>query len=79
MSLCIFYPYKSIVEGASRLSRKEYKQFVGIARGSAGETIYQLFLSRDLGYLTELDYTSLKERSNRVAKMLIGLIKTLKL
>jgi four helix bundle protein len=43
------------VEGASRLSRKEYKQFVGIARGSAGEIIYQLFLSRDLGHLTELD------------------------
>ena len=68
----------NIVEGASRLSRKEYKQFVGIARGSAGEITYQLLLSRDLGYLTELDYTILKERYDRVGKMLTGLIKTLK-
>jgi four helix bundle protein len=68
----------NIVEGASRLSRKEYKQFVGIARGSAGEIIYQLLLSRDLGYLNELDYTSLKERYDRVAKMVTGLIKALK-
>jgi len=68
----------NIVEGGSRLSRKEYKQFVGIARGSASEVIYQLLLSKDLGYLTEKDYISLKERYDRVGKMLTGLIKALK-
>ena len=71
-------PINIIVEGASRLSRKEYKQFVGITRGSAGEITYQLLLSRDLGYLTELDYAILKERYDRIVKMLTGLIKTLK-
>ncbi len=68
----------NIVEGASRLSTKEYRQFVGIARGSSAEMGYQLLLSRDLGYISEQDYTSLKERYDRVAKMLTGLIKTLK-
>jgi four helix bundle protein len=68
----------NIVEGGSRLSRKEYKQFVGIARGSAGEMLYQLLLSRDLGYLSVEGYVSLKERYDRVAKMLTGLIKALK-
>lgn len=68
----------NIVEGASRLGTKEYRQFVGIARGSSGEISYQLLLSRDLGYISEQDYTSLKEKYDRVARMLTGLIKTLK-
>ncbi len=68
----------NIVEGASRLGTKEYRQFVGIARGSSAEISYQLLMSKDLGYLSEQDYTSLKERYDRVAKMLTDLIKTLK-
>ncbi len=68
----------NIVEGSARLGTKEYRQFVGIARGSTGEMSYQLLLSRDLGYLSEQDYTSLKERYDRVAKMLTGLVKTLR-
>jgi len=68
----------NIVEGASRLGTKEYRQFIGIARGSSAEIDYQLLLSRDLGYLSERDYTSLNERYGRVARMLTGLIKTLK-
>ncbi|HMK77192.1 MAG TPA: four helix bundle protein [Thermodesulfobacteriota bacterium] len=67
-----------IVEGASRLGTKEYRQFVGIARGSSAEISYQLLLSKDLGYLSEEDYASFKERYDRVARMLTGLIKTLK-
>ena len=67
----------NIVEGASRLGTKEYRQFVGIARGSSAEIGYQLLLSKDLGYLSEQNYTSLKEEYERVAKMLTGLIKTL--
>ena len=31
-----------------RLGSREYRQFVGIARGSAGEVCYQLLLARDL-------------------------------
>jgi four helix bundle protein len=68
----------NIVEGASRLGTREYRQFVGIARGSSAEISYQLLLSRDLGYISEQDYASLKERYDRVARMLTGLIKTLK-
>ncbi len=68
----------NIVEGGSRLGTREYRQFVGIARGSSAEISYQLLLSRDLGYLSEQDYTSLREGYDRVAKMLTGLIRTLK-
>ena len=38
----------NLMEGAIRLGSREYRQFVGIARGSAGEVCYQLLLARDL-------------------------------
>ena len=41
------------MEGAHRLSSKEYRQFVGIAKGSAGEIKYQLLLVKDLKYISE--------------------------
>lgn len=68
----------NIVEGSSRLSKKEYRQFVGIARGSASEITYQLLLSRDLGYIAEDYYGSLKEKYDRISRMLTSLIKALK-
>jgi four helix bundle protein len=68
----------NIVEGASRLSKREYRQFIGIARGSASEITYQLLLSRDLGYIGEEDFESLKGRYDRVSRMLTALIKSLK-
>jgi len=68
----------NIAEGASRLSTKEYKQFVAIARGSVSEMMYQLLLSKDLDYLPEQHYLSLKEKYERVGKMLTNLIKVLK-
>jgi len=38
----------NLMEGAMRLGSREYRQFVGIARGSADEVCYQLLLARDL-------------------------------
>jgi four helix bundle protein len=38
----------NLMEGAMRLGSKEYRQFVGIARGSAGEICYQFLLAKDL-------------------------------
>ena len=38
----------NLMEGAHRLGSKEYRQFVGIAKGSAGEIKYQLLLAKDL-------------------------------
>ena len=42
----------NLMEGAMRLGSKEYRQFVGIARGSAGEVCYQLLLAKDLNYVS---------------------------
>ena len=52
----------NLMEGGNRLGSKEYRQFVGIARGSAAELKYQLFLSKDLGYMPEENILRLKKK-----------------
>jgi len=68
----------NLIEGSYRLNRKEYRQFVGIARGSTGEIMYQLLLSRDLGYVSNEEYKFFEEEYERVAKMLTKLANSLK-
>lgn len=60
----------NLMEGSHRNNRREYRQCVGIAKGSAGELKYQLMLSNDLGYLDEEAYKKLLETTNRVLQML---------
>ena len=47
-----------------------------IARGSLEEVKYQLFLSKDLGYLSNDKYQELEQLTDNVGKLLGGLIKT---
>jgi four helix bundle protein len=67
----------NLMEGAMRLGSKEYRQFVGIARGSAGEICYQLLLAKDLKYLTEDTYWELRSGYDRIIQMLSRLSQTL--
>ena len=67
----------NLLEGSHRLSRKEFRQFVGISKGSAGELKYHLLLAKDLGYIPESDYCSLKAEVEQVSMMLNGLVKSL--
>ena len=67
----------NLAEGAGRLGRKEYCHFVGIARGSVGEIRYQLMLAKDLGYIREDIYERLRSQFDSVARMLMGLAKSL--
>ena len=67
----------NLLEGSHRNNRLEYRQFAGIANGSAGEVKYHLLLARDLGYLKESEYDGLKVDSDDICKMLRGLIKSL--
>ena len=68
----------NLVEGAGRLNSREYRQFVGIARGSAAEVGYQLLLAKDLNYLDENTYQTGYTNYDRISKMLTKLAKSLK-
>ena len=67
----------NLMEGSYRLNRGEYRQFVGIARGSSGELKYHLLLAKDLGYISENDYSRYRVESDEISKMLKGLAKSL--
>ncbi|MGB7573807.1 MAG: four helix bundle protein [Thermodesulfobacteriota bacterium] len=67
----------NLMEGGHRLNRKEYRQFVGIAKGSAGEMKYQLLLVKDLKYIIEDKYSELLPQYERVSQMLTKLAKSL--
>lgn len=67
----------NLMEGAHRLSSREYRQFIGIARGSTGEIKYQLLLVRDLNYISENEYSDLTSKYERVSQMLTKLAKSL--
>jgi four helix bundle protein len=67
----------NLVEGAMRLNTREFRQFVGIARGSAGEVSYQLLLAKDLGYLEHDVYNELQSSYGRVGQMLTRLAQSL--
>jgi four helix bundle protein len=70
----------NLMEGAHRLSLKEYRQFTGIARGSAGEMKYQLLLVRDLNTISDNEYneySDLRSKYERVSQMLTRLAKSL--
>jgi four helix bundle protein len=67
----------NLMEGARRLSSREYRPFVGIDRGSAGEMKYPLLLVKDLRYVSEEQYCSWLANYERVSQMLTKLSKTL--
>jgi four helix bundle protein len=67
----------NLMEGGHRLNRKEYRQFVGIAKGSTGEMKYQLLLVKDLKYIIENKYSELLPQYERVSQMLTKLAKSL--
>ncbi len=67
----------NIAEGYERNHRKEYLQFLFVAKGSMGELDTLLLLARDLGYLSADDFRHVDSKRNETMKILQGLIKSL--
>jgi len=67
----------NIAEGFERNSDKEFKHFLFIAKGSAGEVRSMLYLAADLHYIDNESFNNLLESSSEVSRLLSGLIKTL--
>ena len=68
----------NIAEGAARQSDKEFCQFLSIAHGSASELETELLIAKNLGYMSCQDYERIYEEINVIARMLIGLSKTVR-
>jgi four helix bundle protein len=67
----------NIAEGRGRLTRGEFKQFLGHARGSVFELETQVSIARDLGFLDEKSTKNLLERISEVGRILSGLLNSL--
>ena len=63
----------NIAEGSGRFSTKEKIHFLEIAYGSLTETLCQLDIAHDLGYVTREEFDAEKERINTIGKQLSGL------
>jgi len=64
----------NIAEGYGRGSRKDYKQFLAIARGSTLEVQTQLIIANELGYCDAPQLKKTEALSEEVSKMLYALI-----
>ena len=66
----------NIAEGASRQHKKDYLNFLYVARGSLAEAEYLLHLANKLGYLDDKGFEDTVSYKQSVAKTLYGLIES---
>jgi len=64
----------NIAEGKGRFSKKEFKQFLYIARGSLYETITILQIFKKKNWISDKTYEPLYLEAEKISKMLSGLI-----
>ena len=67
----------NIAEGKGRYSKKEFKHFCYIARGSLYETISMIQIFKKKGWLNEGPYLRLYSDAVEINKMISGLIKSI--
>ncbi len=67
----------NIAEGYGRSSQGEYRQFLGMARGSNSEVQTQLVIARELGFGTPAALDDTEGLSNEVGKMIAAILRTL--
>lgn len=66
----------NIAEGQGRLSKKDFRHFLGQARGSLLELETQLLIGSKLGYLPESGLQTFMKNSGEVSRMLHRLIES---
>ncbi|HXS13528.1 MAG TPA: four helix bundle protein [Acidobacteriaceae bacterium] len=67
----------NIAEGYARTSTGEYKQFLGMARGSNSEVQTQLVIARELGFGSLQVLDKAEGLSNEVGKMMAAILRSL--
>ena len=67
----------NISEGKGRYSKKEFKHFLFIARGSLYETVTMLQVFKKKKWLTDENYKQLYSEADEINRMLAGLINSI--
>ena len=65
----------NIVEGKARGSRKDFKRFLLVARGSLEEVKYQSLLAKELKYMNDEQYEEITVMIEDVGRLLGGMIR----
>ena len=68
----------NIAKGTERNTKPEFRQFLGYARGSAGETRSRLYIAERIGYIPPADCAELLGELRRISRMIKGLTDSLK-
>lgn len=68
----------NIAEGMGRYSKKEFLQYLIIARGSVEESKYYIILAKDLQYITNDIFLELKNDLTILGRKINSLIKAIK-
>lgn len=76
MKRCAVSNPSNIAEGAARNTKKEFINFLHIARGSMSELDTHIEIAKQLGYLYKKDINTINILMERVDRMLAGLIKS---
>lgn len=67
----------NIAEGYERMTNKDFKNFLYIAKGSCAEVRSMLYLSLDLKYISQESFDYLYQQVKEISKILSGFIKKL--
>jgi four helix bundle protein len=67
----------NIAEGFERGGDKEFRQFLSLAKGSAGELRSQLYVAVEVGLLSQDQFAELYSLANDTARMVAGFMRYL--
>ena len=65
----------NIAEGFGRNTLKDKAHFFYQARGSMTELRNQFIISKDIGYISELEYSNMEKKADDTQRLLHGLIR----
>src|SRR2546421_11053931 len=67
----------NIAEGFERDGDKEFRQFLALAKGSAGEVRAQLYVALDVGFLDQYEFERLHKMVLDTARLISGFMRYL--
>jgi four helix bundle protein len=68
----------NVAEGFERGGDREFRQFLAVAKGSAGEVRAHLYVALDAGYLTQEEHRVLQTAVREISRMIWGLMEYLR-